>query len=92
MTELEKMIIRESPTIGYWSEQGGIELKKIEHGIEDYAICVSSAWYGKKFCHRVKIYYTNKGPCIYIRGQRLCFKDCIKQGGYGNEKNLHLLC
>ena len=40
MTKSEKQIYLNKNTIGYWSDQGGVEVKGIEYGINDYAIIV----------------------------------------------------
>ena len=82
LTDIEKRQIDEMPTIGYWSALGGIELKKVEHGIEDYAICTVGAWQGNPTYHRVKIKYTRPKHIepkayIVIRFQMFYLNDCI---------------
>lgn len=83
LTDTEKRQIDEMPTIGYWSALGGIELKKVEHGTEDYCICRSRSWRNKPDYHRVKIKYTKakyveSKPYIVIYHERLFLKDCIQ--------------
>lgn len=63
------------PTIGYWSALGGLEVKEIEYGIDDYCLCVSGAWGGAKTAHRVKIY---DGNCIKLHGYRFKFDECLR--------------
>ena len=82
LTSIEKRQIDEMPTIGYWSALGGVEVKKVEHGIEDYIICKVGAWQGNPTYHRVKIKYTDTKykepkPYIVIRWERLFLDDCI---------------
>lgn len=70
--------ILELKSVGYWSAFGGVEVKKIEYGIEDYCICVSGCWCGKPSTHNLKIRSTNKGNYILLNGTRLYFDDCIR--------------
>ena len=60
---MSKAEILNMPTIAYWSGLDGLEIKDIEHGINDYVLCVSGAWYGGKSnerAHRVKtVSYTH---------------------------------
>lgn len=42
---MSKAEILDMPTIAYWSGLDGLEIKDIEYGINDYALCVSGAWY-----------------------------------------------
>ena len=35
-------------SIAYYSGFNGLEIKGIEHGIEDYVYCVSGAWVAEK--------------------------------------------
>ena len=72
---MKKSEIIEMPTIGYWSALGGLEVKKIEYGINDYCLCVSGAWNGKKTTHRVKIY--DEGY-IRLHGYKFEFSDCLR--------------
>lgn len=65
-------------TVGYWSELGGVELKHIEYGINDYAYVVDNAWYGIPSYHIVKINYSNKGSYIRLYDYRLYFDDCVR--------------
>ena len=59
MNKREYCESRES--IAYYSGLNGLEIKGIEHGIDDFIYCVSGAWGGGKAFHRCKIQYTRKG-------------------------------
>lgn len=76
MTRLQ--MFNEMPTIGYWSALGGVELKGIEHGVEDYALVIANAWGGKKSAHRVRVHYEYRVPHIVVKDTRLYFDDCIR--------------
>ena len=83
LTDIEKRQIDEMPTIGYWSALGGVELKKVEHGVEDYCICRVNSWRRKPTYHRVKIKYTKtkykeSKPYIVIFYENLYLDACIK--------------
>ena len=60
----KKEICQSWPPFAYYSGLGGIELVKIEYGIEDYCWCVSGCWCGKPQPHRLKIRYTEKGDAL----------------------------
>jgi hypothetical protein len=68
-------------SVAYYSGWGGIEIKGIEYGIEDYVLCISNAWYGKPNTHRVKIYYDkNDVPYFKIHGHKIPMDECIRMG------------
>ena len=82
LTDYEKRFIDSMPTIGYWSALGGVELKKVEHGIDDYYTCVVRNWRSKPTYHRVKVQYTDvkyvePKPYIVLHYQILYLHDCI---------------
>ena len=52
-----KTLLHEQTAIGYWSECGGMEVKDILYGIEDYVIVVANAWHGQKSIHKLAIRY-----------------------------------
>lgn len=58
-------------SIAYYSGLNGLEIKGIEHGIDDFVYCISGAWGGGKAFHRCKIQHTRKGAafsgCMGIR-------------------------
>ena len=77
MTKLEKQNYLNKNTIGYWSDWGGVEVKGIEYGINDYAIIYIRL---KKSVHRVRINYGRKLDRDYIRihGRRLYLNECLR--------------
>ena len=80
-TRQEKRELDNLPTIGYWSALGGVEVKKVEYGIEDYIVCISNAWGGKKAYHRVRIKYTHAKDSreyIDIEGTKLYLDQGVK--------------
>ena len=78
MTKKEKCL--NNNTIGYYYGLGGVEIKHIEYGIEDYLYCVSGAWGSttNKRYHKLKIYYTEKGGYIRLYGYRIPLDECIR--------------
>ncbi len=70
------------PSIAYYSGFSGLEIKKIEHGIEDYLYCVSGVWGAKsrQKCHRLKIYYDNSGGFVRLHGYKVPLNECIRMG------------
>lgn len=67
----------EMPTVGYWSDMGGVELKELEYGIVDYAKVVAGTMSSAPTSHRVKIYTTDSDIYINLHGRRLKFSDCM---------------
>lgn len=76
MTKKEEYLAK--PSVGYYSGFGGMELKEIVYGIEDYAIFISNAWYGKKRYCRLKIYYDKGIPYCKYKGEEIQFSDIIR--------------
>ena len=78
MSKKEKCL--NNNTIGYYYGLGGVEIKHIEYGIEDYLYCVSGAWGSttNKRYHKLKIYYTEKGGYIRLYGYRIPLDECIR--------------
>ena len=74
MTKSEKQNYLNKNTIGYWCDWGGVEVKGIEYGINDYVIIYIRL---KRSVHRVKIYYGIR-HYIRIRGRRLYFDECLR--------------
>ena len=71
-------------SIAYYSGLNGLEIKGIEHGVDDYIYCVSGAWYGGKAAkqyHRVKVQYTRKGTAFFrVHGYMVPLDECIRMG------------
>lgn len=66
-------------SVAYYSGLNGLEIKKIEYGINDRVLCVSGAWGGRKQAHRVKINYTRSGAAfIRVHGYRVPLDECIR--------------
>lgn len=84
MTEKEKQYYLNCRTLGYWSADDGIEVKKIEYGIEDYMIVVSGSFTGNRRVHKVKINSAEDrfGYRAYIKinGKRYYTDECIRNG------------
>lgn len=59
----KKEICQNNATIAYYSGFGGLEVKHIEYGIDDYLYIVAGAWNGKRTYHKLKIHYSK---CDYI--------------------------
>lgn len=69
-------------SIAYYSGLNGLEIKGIEHGIDDYVYCVSGAWGGGKAFHRCKIQYTRNGVAFFrVHGYKIPLDECIRMGG-----------
>ena len=76
----KRQICVKNKTIAYASMLGGVEIKHIEYGIDDYVYCVSNAWYGKHHYHKVKLRFNNKSRMLYITlyGQKVTFDNMIR--------------
>ena len=75
----KKEICNNNNTIAYFSGYGGIELKEIEYGIDDYIYCVNCAWSSKKSYHKLKVKYTLSGNAyIVLNGARIPLNECIR--------------
>ena len=77
---MTKKDILQMKTIAYYSGFNGLETKDIEHGIDDYVLCVSGAWCGKPKPHRLKVYYTSASAYIKLHGYRIPLDECIRTG------------
>ena len=79
MAKKEYCESRES--IAYYSGLNGLEIKGIEHGLDDYVYCVSGAWGGGKAFHRVKVQYARNGEAFFrVHGYRIPLDECIRMG------------
>ena len=78
MTKKEKCL--NNDTMAYYYGLGGVEIKHIEYGVEDYIYCVSGACGNttNKRYHKLKIYYTEKGGYIRLYGYRIPLDECIR--------------
>ena len=73
-----KKDILNMPSVAYYSGLDGVELKSIEYGTEDYALCVSGCWCGQKKPHRLKIYYSADNAYIMLHGYKCPLDEFIK--------------
>lgn len=74
----KKEICMENDSFAYYSGFGGLELKKIEYGIEDHIYCVSGAWTSKKSYHKLKVYYNDNGGYIKLHGYKIPLSECAR--------------
>ena len=75
----KKEVCNNNKSFAYYSGFGGLELKHIEYGIEDYIYCVSNAWGGAKAYHKLKVYYDNNNNShIKLNGYKIPLNECIK--------------
>lgn len=78
MTREEKNYWIQAPTIAYYSGFGGVEIKSIEYGINDYAVVVSNAFVGKKKVHRVLIRYNKNGGSFKVNDMTIPMDACLR--------------
>ena len=75
----KKQICESNKSFAYYSGFGGLELKHIEYGIDDYIYCVSGAWTSKKSYHKLKLYTDNNGESyMKLHGYKIPLSDCIR--------------
>ena len=79
MTKKEREnLIHNTKTVAYYSGWGGLEIKDIEHGIDDYIIFVSGTFYGRPAAHRSLIHYETAIPYFNYNGHRIRFDECLR--------------
>lgn len=76
MTKFE--ICENNPVIAYFSGFGGLEVRFIEYGTDDYLYIVSGALNGKRNYHRVKVRYSENGSYVVLYGQRCKLSDFLR--------------
>ena len=74
----KKDICQNNASFAYYSGWGGVELKHIEYGINDYVYCVAGAWYGKKSYHKLRIYHVFTDSYFKLNGYKIWLGDCIR--------------
>lgn len=74
----KKEICENNASIAYYSGFGGLEVKLIEHGINDVMYLISGAWTKHKSYHRLKIHYGDKDSYILFHGYRCSLSDFIR--------------
>ena len=82
---MKKADILNMESIAYYSGFTGLEIKKIEYGINDYMLCVSGAWgaKSKQKPHKLKIYYPANGKdssFVRLHGYKVPLDECIRMG------------
>lgn len=79
---MKKADILNMKSIAYYSGSNGLEIKHIEHGINDYLYCVSGCWGGEKprTNHKLKIYYDGRGAFVRLHGYKIPLDECIRMG------------
>ena len=67
-------------TIAYYYGIGGVEIKHIEYGIEDYVYCVSGVVGSPKnhIYHKLEIYNTEKVSYIRLHGYKIPLDECLR--------------
>ena len=67
-------------TIAYYYGLGGVEIKHIEYGIDDYIYCISGVLCSpsKHRYHKLKVYNTEKGSYIRLHGYKIPLDECIR--------------
>ena len=81
MKMTKKEVCLNNKSVGYYSGFNGLEIKKIEYGIEDYVYCVSGAWGSPKNYgyHKLKVYYDKNGEnYIKLHGYKIPLNECIR--------------
>ena len=79
MTKEEKAHYVTLPSIGYWTDFAGVEVKRIDYGIEDYLLCVSFASTETPRVHYLKIKTTQGGrPYVIIYGHNMYLDQCLR--------------
>ena len=79
MTKEEKQAVIEQKAIGYWADFGGVEVKTIDYGIEDYLTCVSLVNTDTPRVHYLKIKTSRGGrPYVIIYGHNMYLDECLR--------------
>ena len=80
MKKTEKKAILDAACIAYYSGFGGIEIKEIEYGINDYITYTAGAWTSQKTAHKSKVYYDSENVYFRYHNNRIKLSDCIRAG------------
>lgn len=62
----------------YTADYKGIELKHIEHGIEDIFYIMDGTQTSNPTAHKLKVYYNDKGAYVRLNGSRLYAAEFLK--------------
>lgn len=75
----KKSVCLNNESIGYWSGCGGLDIRKIEYGVNDHVFAIGGAWTNKKTYHRLKVYYSGETPFIKYHGYKVPFTEIIRE-------------
>ena len=76
MTKRE--ICDEHRTVAYYSGLGGVEVRHISDGINEFGCLIAGGWSNSKSYHKLKIHYGHKYAYIKLHGYRCRLSDFIK--------------
>ena len=74
----KRKICDEHRTVAYYSGLGGLEVRYISYGINDFIYLIAGACSNKKSYHKLKIHYGHKYAYIKLHGYRSWLSDSIK--------------
>jgi hypothetical protein len=74
----EKLSHLNCKTIAYYYGYSGIEIKKIQYGIDDYVIYVDGILCENKNVHKSKIRYNNRGAYFMHGNNRIYMDECMR--------------
>ena len=73
----KKEICTNNPTIGfYYDGLAGLEIKYIEHDVEDYVYYI--AHYAEDSYHKSQVYYDDDGPYFEFYGRKIHFDEILR--------------
>lgn len=75
----KKEICLNNPATAYYSGVGGVEVNKIDYGVNDFIYCTAGAWCSKKSYHKLKIKYNSRGDAfVMLHGYKMYLHDFIR--------------
>ena len=74
----KRKICDEHRTLAYYSGLGGLEVRHISYGINDFIYLIAGTRSDKKSYHKLKIHYEHKYTYIKLYGYRCRLSDFIK--------------
>lgn len=78
MKRQEKQETLKAPAIGYYSGLGGLAIKRIEYGADDFAVFTAGEFTGRKTAHKARIDYSGKAPFFKFSGVRVRFDEIMR--------------
>ncbi len=78
MKETKREICERHEPIAYYSGLGGLEVRHIECGINDYLYLIAGTWNGSPSYHRLKIYYEEEQTYIKLHGCKCPLSEFIR--------------